>query len=99
LPSVASAHYIDITAAVLTAFGASVRRSGNVARVKAARIQRHQYHVEGDHSSASYWFAAAAAAGGTVRLRGLAHPTAQGDSRFLDILTAMGCQVIVDGGE
>ena len=67
--------------------------------VRAAKLQRDDYRVEGDYSSASYWFAAAAAAGGTMRLRGLAHPTAQGDSRFLDILTAMGCQVIVDGGE
>src|SRR5438552_2995412 len=30
------------------------------------------------------------------KVRGLAHPTAQGDARFLDILSAMGCEVLVD---
>jgi 3-phosphoshikimate 1-carboxyvinyltransferase len=96
IASMASAPYIDITADVLAAFGANVQRSGNVVRVKAARLRRDAYRVEGDYSSASYWFAAAAAAGGTMRVRGLAHPSAQGDARFLEILSAMGCQVIHD---
>jgi 3-phosphoshikimate 1-carboxyvinyltransferase len=94
--SIASAPYIDITADVLAAFGANVQRDGNVVRVKAARLRRDAYAVEGDYSSASYWFASAAATRGTIRVRGLAHPSAQGDARFLDILAAMGCQVIRD---
>ncbi len=57
------------------------------------RLQRDEYRVEGDYSSASYWFAAAAATRGVVHVRGLAHPTAQGDARFLDILQTMGCTV------
>jgi 3-phosphoshikimate 1-carboxyvinyltransferase len=96
IASIASAPYIDITAAVLSDFGARVERSGNIVRIKAARLRRDEYRVEGDYSSASYWFAAAAATRGTMRVRGLAHPSAQGDSRFLDILAAMGCQVIRD---
>ena len=51
------------------------------------------------YSSASYWFAAAAATGGTIRVRGLANPTAQGDAAFLDIIAAMGCSVSIDGDE
>src|SRR5437870_3533307 len=39
---------------------------------------------------------AADSTGGTIHVRGLAHPTAQGDARFLDILSAMGCDVLVD---
>jgi 3-phosphoshikimate 1-carboxyvinyltransferase len=31
-----------------------------------------------------------------MRVRGLAHPTAQGDAAFLDILTVMGCNVAID---
>jgi 3-phosphoshikimate 1-carboxyvinyltransferase len=81
---------------VLADFGAKVERSGVVVRVKAARLHRSEYRVEGDYSSASYWFAAAAATRGTMHVRGLTHPSAQGDARFLDILAAMGCQVIRD---
>jgi 3-phosphoshikimate 1-carboxyvinyltransferase len=96
LTSVASAPYLDITASVLEAFGANVQRRGNTIQVRAARLKRDEYRVEGDYSSASYWFAAAAATRGEVRVRGLAHPSAQGDARFLDMLTAMGCNVTMD---
>jgi 3-phosphoshikimate 1-carboxyvinyltransferase len=99
LSPIASAPYIDITADILKSFGATVERSGKTVRVRAAKLQRDEYRVEGDYSSASYWFAAAAATGGTMHLRGLAHPSAQGDARFLDILSAMGCDVIVDGSD
>src|SRR5206468_1590053 len=59
LATIASGPYIDITAAVLGDFGAHVKRNGNVVHVKAARLHRDDYRVEGDYSSASYWFAAA----------------------------------------
>lgn len=98
ITSLASAPYVDITADVLAAFGADVKRRGNVVHVGAARLHRVEYTVEGDYSSASYWFAAAAATRGTIHVRGLALPTAQGDARFLEILEAMGCEVITDGG-
>ena len=97
--SMASGPYIDITADILTTFGVPVHRAGNTIEVHAARIQRPEYRVEGDYSSASYWFAAAAATGGTLRVRGLPVPTAQGDAGFLDILSAMGCTVDVGDGE
>jgi 3-phosphoshikimate 1-carboxyvinyltransferase len=105
LTALASAAYLDITADILGAFGAKVERRGNVIRVGAARLEREEYRVEGDYSSASYWFAAAAATRGTMRVRGLANPTAQGDSMFLDILARMGCridaaeEITVTGGE
>lgn len=94
--SIGSAPYIDITADILTTFGAHVTRSGNAINVRAGRLERAEYRVEGDYSSASYWFAAAAATGGTMRVRGLSVPTAQGDAGFLDILAAMGCSVTVE---
>jgi 3-phosphoshikimate 1-carboxyvinyltransferase len=97
--SLASAPYIDITADILRAFGANVERSGNSVRVSAARLARDEYRVEGDYSSASYWFAAAAATGGTMRVSGLAQHSAQGDARFLDILRLMGCDVSWEGSD
>jgi 3-phosphoshikimate 1-carboxyvinyltransferase len=95
ITSLASASYLDITASILKEFGADVTRRGTEIHVRAAKLRRESYRVEGDYSSASYWFAAAAATGGTMRVSGLAHPTAQGDAAFLDILTAMGCHVTI----
>jgi 3-phosphoshikimate 1-carboxyvinyltransferase len=95
----ASAPYIDITADILQSFGAQVSRDGNTIRVRAGTLELAEYTVEGDYSSASYWFAAAAATRGTVRVRGLAIPTAQGDAGFLDILAAMGCRIDVGAEE
>ena len=99
LERLASAPYIDITADVLISFGARVERDGNRVRVSARTLQRDEYRVEGDYSSASYWFAAAAATNGIARVRGLASPTAQGDAAFVDILAAMGCKVNVGADE
>jgi 3-phosphoshikimate 1-carboxyvinyltransferase len=93
ITSLASASYLDITASILKEFGADVTRRGTEIHVKATTLRREQYRVEGDYSSASYWFAAAAATGGTMRVRGLSHPSAQGDAAFLDILRSMGCEV------
>ena len=94
ISTMASGPYIDITADILTTFGAHVERSGNQITVRGSRLNLAEYRVEGDYSSASYWFAAAAATRGTVRVRGLASPTAQGDAAFLDILKSMGCEIV-----
>jgi 3-phosphoshikimate 1-carboxyvinyltransferase len=99
IEKLASGPYIDITADILQSFGVRVQRDGDTINVRAGRLHRADYRVEGDYSSASYWFAAAAATGGTVRVRGLATTTAQGDSAFLDILAAMGCAARVEGEE
>lgn len=99
IATMASGPYIDITADILTTFGARVTRDGNTINVRAGRLERNEYRVEGDYSSASYWFAAAAATRGTMRVRGLAVPTAQGDAGFLDILAAMGCKIEVSEDE
>jgi 3-phosphoshikimate 1-carboxyvinyltransferase len=107
IASMASGPYIDITADILSTFGARVAREGDIINIhegdiiniRAGHLDLPEYRVEGDYSSASYWFAAAAAAGGTMRVRGLSVPTAQGDSGFLDILAAMGCAVDVGAEE
>ena len=95
LTAVASASYLEITADILEDFGARVELRDNVIRVAASALRLPEYRVEGDYSSASYWFATAAATRGTMRVRGLANPTAQGDAMFLDILSRMGCEILV----
>ena len=49
--------------------------------------------VEGDASSASYFLAAGAVAGGPVRVEGVGRDSIQGDVRFAEALQAMGAHV------
>ena len=49
--------------------------------------------VEGDASSASYFLAAAAIAGGPVRVIGSGRNSVQGDAKFADVLQQMGANV------
>jgi 3-phosphoshikimate 1-carboxyvinyltransferase len=58
----------------------------------------HLFPVEPDASAASYFFAAAALTGGTVRVPGRGRPSLQGDVRFVEVLAAMGCHVEEDAG-
>jgi len=53
----------------------------------------HTYVIEGDYSSASYFFALAAICGGRVAVTGLNPESVQGDRLFLDALQKMGCLV------
>jgi 3-phosphoshikimate 1-carboxyvinyltransferase len=84
----------DTIAAIATAPGAA---GVGVVRVSGPKLQCDRYEVEGDYSSASYWFAAAAATGGSMRVTGLKRESAQGDSRFLPMLESMGCTVTWQG--
>jgi 3-phosphoshikimate 1-carboxyvinyltransferase len=51
------------------------------------------YTVEPDASAASYFWAAAAIAGGRVTVSGLTRKSLQGDVAFVDVLERMGCRV------
>lgn len=52
-----------------------------------------EYAIEPDASAASYFWAAAAIAGGRVAVRGLNRTSLQGDVRFVDVLAQMGCRL------
>lgn len=87
--------YIDMTLAVMKAFGVNVTfRDDHTYEIDAPQKYRPKhYTVEGDASSASYFFAAAAVTGGRVRVSNLDYGTTQGDVRFVDILSQMGCRL------
>ncbi len=51
------------------------------------------YPIESDASSASYFFAAPAILGRTVRVENISCKSKQGDIAFLDVLQQMGCAV------
>jgi len=53
-----------------------------------------EVRVEGDYSSAGYFFAAAAITGGRVQVRNLEPGSAQADRGILDVLAAMGCKLL-----
>ena len=51
------------------------------------------YPIESDASAASYFFAAPAICGGTVRVEDISRGSKQGDIAFLDVLKEMGCSI------
>jgi 3-phosphoshikimate 1-carboxyvinyltransferase len=86
--------YVDVTARVLRDFGVEIRSVGSDLETSHARIQGlTPYRIEGDHSSASYLFAAAAVTGGRVRVDGLRPDSAQPDASFTRRLADLGCAV------
>jgi len=88
--------YIEITLNLMQRFGVAVERDGWQAFTVAAG-QRYRspgvIHVEGDASSASYFLAAGAIAGGPVRVEGVGANSIQGDVRFVEALQQMGATV------
>jgi len=88
--------YIEITLNLMRRFGVDVRRDGwQSFTVAAGQHYRSPgvIHVEGDASSASYFLAAGAIAGGPVRVEGVGRDSIQGDVRFVDALRQMGATV------
>lgn len=86
--------YVDMTIDVMNRFGVSVASEENRFLVTAPQWYRASDHViEGDLSSASYFFLAAAIRGGTVRVLNVGTGSRQGDRRFLDILSDLGCRI------
>jgi 3-phosphoshikimate 1-carboxyvinyltransferase len=88
--------YIDITLNLMARFGVAVERDGwRAFRIPAGARYRSPgtVFVEGDASSASYFLAAGAIAGGPVRVEGVGRDSIQGDVRFAEALAAMGARI------
>ena len=89
--------YIEITLNLMRSFGVEIEQD----EWKSFTLRKGQayrspgvVHVEGDASSASYFLAAAAIAGGPVRVEGVGKYSIQGDIRFADVLEKMGAKVV-----
>ena len=87
--------YIDITLAIMEAFGVQVSNQHyQYFRIEGGQqYQPRLYNIEPDASNASYFFAAAALTGGRVTVQHLHPDSAQGDVQFVRLLEQMGCQV------
>ena len=87
--------YVAITLNMMRKFGVDVRDDGG----RAFDVPGDSYVapgeilVEGDASSASYFLAAGAIAGGPVRVAGVGRDSIQGDVRFAEVLEKMGARV------
>jgi 3-phosphoshikimate 1-carboxyvinyltransferase len=106
---VVSVPYLQMTVAMMRAFGAEVETDGRTFyRIPGCqRYQRTSFPIEPDASAASYFFAAAAVSGGSVEVplandsltgavSGPARgktPLLQGDWEFARLLGEMGCEV------
>ncbi|MEU9305982.1 3-phosphoshikimate 1-carboxyvinyltransferase [Streptomyces sp. NPDC048256] len=90
-----SVPYVEITIAMMRAFGAEVGREGNTYVVPSGGYRATTYAIEPDASTASYFFAAAALTGGEVTVPGLGERALQGDLGFVDVLRRMGARVDV----
>ena len=94
---VVSRSYVEMTAEVMRAFGAAVEVGDHEVRIAGEGYRPlGRFEVEPDASSASYFMAAAAVTGGTVRVEGLGSGSVQGDTRFVALLAAMGAEVDQD---
>ncbi len=91
--AVVSRPYLDLTVEVMRAFGAHVVAGRQSFTVAPGGYQPATFTVEPDASAASYFFAAAAICGGTVRVPGLGRRSHQGDLRFVQVLARMGATV------
>ncbi|OGR06819.1 MAG: 3-phosphoshikimate 1-carboxyvinyltransferase [Deltaproteobacteria bacterium RIFOXYD12_FULL_50_9] len=96
---VLSKPYVRMTMAVMTDFGTEVIANDSLTRFMIGQggYRAREYRIEGDASSASYFWAAAAITGGRVTVANVPDPSLQGDAVFVDILRRMGCRVESDG--
>ena len=87
--------YVDMTIAIMQDFGIEIERDS----YEKFSIHPNSYSlipnypIESDASAASYFFAAPAICGGTVKVENISRKSVQGDIAFLDVLAKMGCVV------
>lgn len=87
--------YIDITLKLLTKFNIFYNNDNwRFFSLKKDSVYRNptKIFVEGDASSASYFFAAASLAG-SIEIKGINKDSIQGDLKFLNIISKMGAEI------
>jgi len=91
-----SAPYVELTLKVMEAFGARLEHDG-LQRFGITNPRGYgspgTFSIEPDASSASYFMAAAAIAGGPVTVLGLGRKSPQGEVGFAEVLRRMGAEV------
>ncbi len=87
--------YVDMTISMMRDFGVEVERFGysRFTIHPAPYAALAAYRIESDASAASYFFAAPAICGGSIRVENVSRKSIQGDIAFLDVLKNMGCRI------
>jgi 3-phosphoshikimate 1-carboxyvinyltransferase len=90
-----SVPYVDLTLDIMARFGVEVVNDGyRRCIIRGQQCYTGQvYTVEGDASSATYFWGLAALLGQSMCVTNVPPTSAQGDVRFLDVLERMGCTV------
>ena len=92
--------YLEMTRRLMESFGARCTTGpGHSWSIAAGGYTGRDQRIEPDASAASYFFAAAALTGGSVRVEGLSRRSMQGDVAFCDALERMGCTVAWEEGD
>lgn len=96
---VLSRPYVAMTLAVMADFGIMVDCTADYSSftIPQGGYKGREYHVEGDASNASYFWAAAAITGGRVSVSNVPVPSLQGDSMLVPLLGRMGCEISKSG--
>ena len=90
--------YIDLTVDIMQQFGVTVTREGyDYFDIPGGQVYHPGiYTVESDVSNASYFWAAGAITGKTIKVRGIQKHSLQGDLGILDLFEEMGCRVVYE---
>ncbi|MEV7296678.1 3-phosphoshikimate 1-carboxyvinyltransferase [Streptomyces microflavus] len=91
--AVVQSEYVRMTIDCMRRFGAQVDATDDLSRidVEPAPYRATTFDVEADASTATYFAALPAVAGGAIELTNLARASRQPDIQFIEILTAFGC--------
>ena len=84
--------YVDMTIAIMRDFGVEIERHdySQFTISPSSFSPLPSYSIESDASAASYFFAAPAICGGTVKVENISRKSVQGDIAFLDVLSQNG---------
>jgi 3-phosphoshikimate 1-carboxyvinyltransferase len=87
--------YVDMTLSIMQDFGVAINRNGYRSfSIPVTKYEpRSVYPIESDASAASYFFAAPALCGGSIKVENISKRSKQGDMAFLDLLKRMGCSI------
>jgi 3-phosphoshikimate 1-carboxyvinyltransferase len=90
-----SVPYVDLTLDIMARFGVEVAHDDyRLFRIPGRQVYAaRDYAIEGDASSASYFWGLAALLGQTMCVTNVPPDSVQGDTRFLQVLERMGCTV------
>jgi len=86
--------YFDISLQMMAEFGVKAKNNNyKQIEIPSGRYSAREITIEGDYSSASFFFLAGAICKSKVTVKGLRADTKQGDKAFLGLMEKMGCRV------